>query len=230
MCGRFVLTADVPELMRRYQMKETYFKEGTSSDEEAPPPRYNIAPTHCIFTVAVDKTGARRLGRVRWGIRLPWRKEKLLINIRLETALTTPYFQKLLSTRRVIVPMQAFYEWKKGTHPSQPYLIRVADTADTDIFSVGALWTKNEEGETQLALLTKPAENGLDTLHPRMPLLLPHDKEKIWLDRTITDVDAFRSLLHVAPADITFYPVSTRVNTSTIDEPELILPLSDETV
>lgn len=233
MCGRFVLAQDIPELMVRYTI--THTSTSVSENEEpsilshhASPPRYNIAPSMHVFTVASDRNGSRYLGRVHWGIRLPWRKEKLLINIRLETALTTPYFQNLLSTRRVIVPMQAFYEWKKGTRPPQPFLIRLKDTAHMDIFSVGALWHKSEEGQTQLALLTKPAEKNLEHLHARMPLILHRDQEERWLNRSNTDIDDFHTFLKGETPDLIYYPVSTRVNQSTIDDPHLIEPLERE--
>ena len=56
-----------------------------------------------------------------------------------------------------------------------------------------------------------------------MPVILPSDMEEFWLDRGIVDPDALGSVLNPYPEDaMEAYEVSTLVNSSTNDGPEVM--------
>jgi putative SOS response-associated peptidase YedK len=64
------------------------------------------------------------------------------------------------------------------------------------------------------------------TLHDRMPVILPPEAWSPWLDRDITEVADIGDLLVPAPPRlITFYPVSTAVNSVRNKGPENIEPV-----
>ncbi|MBE3596132.1 MAG: SOS response-associated peptidase family protein, partial [Hydrogenibacillus sp.] len=105
MCGRFVLDADIRALAERYQAVVGSDAAGSSAMR----PRYNIAPSTPVVAVAPGAAGGRRLGALRWGLRLKWRPAAPIINVRRESVQEKPYFRRLLVRRRLIVPATGFY-------------------------------------------------------------------------------------------------------------------------
>ena len=104
MCGRYTLTNPDPAGLRaRFDILE--------SAEVADPPRYNIAPTDPALAVRRLETGARELGRLRWGL-VPGRwAEKAsgrpLINARAETLRSQPAFRESFAARRCLIHTQS---------------------------------------------------------------------------------------------------------------------------
>jgi putative SOS response-associated peptidase YedK len=95
MCGRISFSLHRAELLATY----AWLKD--APEEVA---RYNIAPTDPVLTVGPDRADV-----VRWGIE---GSKGGLFNLRAETAITKPYYQRMLLGRRVIVPASHFYEWR----------------------------------------------------------------------------------------------------------------------
>jgi putative SOS response-associated peptidase YedK len=62
-------------------------------------------------------------------------------------------------------------------------------------------------------------------LHERMPVILRREDEEEWVSRDITDPQQVERLLQPYPADeMRLYPVSTAVNNTRHNGPELIAP------
>ena len=87
MCGR--IGSSIP----RAELLETYHWLRDAPEDD---PRYNIAPTDPVLAVGPDRAEV-----VRWGIE---GAKGGLFNLRAETALSRPYYQRLLLTSRVLVP------------------------------------------------------------------------------------------------------------------------------
>jgi putative SOS response-associated peptidase YedK len=108
MCGRY-------RLSRRKQLVEEYF----DSDEPEWAPRYNIAPTQPVPVIRQNPTQPRReLSLMRWGLIPSWVKNLSgppMINARSETAATMPAFRDPMKSRRCLIPVDGFYEWRKTT-------------------------------------------------------------------------------------------------------------------
>src|SRR5579883_3344228 len=113
MCGRFGL--EQPEF------SETRFQAELLPDvkpEEVLIPRYNIAPTQPVLTVAASKRlgGGRGLKSMRWGLTPSWavadRSKPRSFNIRTEGILDRPTYRKLLLYNRCAIVGQWFYEWR----------------------------------------------------------------------------------------------------------------------
>src|ERR1700694_6036731 len=100
MCGR------IGSSMPRAELLETYHWLRDAPEEL---PRYNIAPTDPVMAVGPD-----RVEVVRWGIE---GAKGGLFNLRAETALSKPHYQRLRLTRRVLVPASPFYAGRKVGGP-----------------------------------------------------------------------------------------------------------------
>src|SRR5262245_36593302 len=113
MCGRFTLTTP-------RQVIEQQF--GVELSELAAEPRYNIAPSQDVLTIALGRTGERRAEAMRWGLIPHWSKDGRpkgsTINARSETLETSATFRDSFRKRRCLIPADGFYEWQPVNAPA----------------------------------------------------------------------------------------------------------------
>ncbi len=241
MCGRFAVTTD-PALLAE---KIKAIDEATST-QTAPAPNYNVAPTTTIATVVTrhsepDDNPTRRVRLMRWGLVPPWAKAGAngapeskgpsLINARAEKVTTSPAFRSSAKSRRCLVPMDGYYEWRATPGekiPKTPFYIH---RCDGDMLFMAGLWSvwrdpKDQHGPAPLlscTIVTTDAVGVLAEVHDRMPLVLPeHDWDR-WLD---PDLPADLELLSNAPdvREIELREISTLVNNVRNNGPQLIEP------
>jgi len=221
MCGRFTL-ATPPEIVAE-------FFELTAAPDLSP--RYNIAPTQPAPAILLTPERAQRLFRpLRWGLIPSWARDPTIgnrmINARAETVAEKPAFRSAFRQRRCLVVSDGFYEWKKGPGRKQPFYIRMRDDRP---FAFAGLWEHWEAddgtGIESCALLTTQPNEVLRPIHDRMPVILDRANYDLWLDPTMADVDRLRPLLCPYRAEeMKVYPVGTRVNSPTRDDPACMEP------
>ena len=112
MCGRFAQQRPASELAE-------IFAAEPLADELGP--RYNVAPTDEALVV-VQREERRAITAYRWGLVPHWSTDlkagSRMFNARAETITTSPAFRAAFARRRCLVPVDAFYEWKReGTRP-----------------------------------------------------------------------------------------------------------------
>ena len=194
MCGRFALFASGEEVAERFQLVVLPLFE----------PRYNIAPTQSVAAVRSGDEG-RSMSFLRWGLIPSWSADPKiaykLINARSETVAEKPSFRSAFKTRRCLIPSSAFYEWQKTGKSKQPYCIRPRDGG---LFSFAGLWEhwNDPQGEVieSCSVLTTAANELMQPIHDRMPVILDSASEEAWLDPR-SSTDAIQSL---------FVPYATR--------------------
>jgi putative SOS response-associated peptidase YedK len=223
MCGRYMVLSS-PEAIRRlfgYPEQPNF------------PPRYNVAPTQPIAIVR-SVEGRRRLALVRWGLIPPWVKNPrvftLLINARIESVNDKAAFRNAMRRRRCLVPADGFYDWKDDGGRRRPYCVRPRDRGPIAFAGLWETWIgpNGEEMETA-AIITTPANRELAGLHDRMPAIVPPENFEAWLD--CGKVDAKTAAALCAPAReglLEAYEISTAVNRTESDGPELTAPVSDQ--
>ncbi len=230
MCGRFKLSTPEAELRQALGFVE----------QPNLAPRYNIAPTEEVPVLRQrrEPKGERTLQNLRWGLIPSWAKDgkiaSTLINARAETLDEKPAFAAAFRKRRCLVPADGFYEWAGEGEGKQPYLISRRDGAAFAFAGLWERWTQKAGGKESptidsFTIITTNANTLLRPLHPRMPVILPETHYADWLDP-----DAPPGILKnlLAPADdglLRYYPVSKRVNSARIDEPDLADPAGPET-
>ncbi len=78
------------------------------------------------------------------------------------------------------------------------------------------------------AIVTTDANDLLEPIHDRMPVILPESAWKTWLDPA-SDPGVLRRLLVPTPDDlVAVYPVSPLVNSAGNDGPELVQPFEPD--
>ena len=240
MCGRYTLFTPTADLEARFG--------ADFGDRE---PSYNCAPGQSL-PVITDEDPAEA-ARMEWGLTPSWADESFdLINARAETVREKRSFADAFERRRCLVPADGFYEWVGGDRGSgkTPYRVAFEDdrpfamagiyerweppTPETTQTGLGAFGggTGGNGGtdadgdrpvETFTVVTTEPNELVAD-LHHRMAVILDPVEEETWLRG---DPDEAYGLLDPYPADeLTAYPVSTRVNSPSVDAPDLIEPVA----
>ncbi len=95
-----------------------------------------------------------------------------------ETVATKPAFRDAFARgQRCIVPVDAFYEWKKTGAGKQPYALVGADGLPLALAGLWERWKDRAAGDTvQTFTIVTTAPNELSAaIHERMPAILPRE-------------------------------------------------------
>jgi len=220
MCGRYTLT-NPEEIAARFGLEA--FSETNIQ------PRFNVSPSQSVPVVR-NQDGEKALEMMRWGFQPAWMHGKSKrpppINARGETLLERPMFKSAATKGRCLIPANGFYEWQAipGQKTKQPMHIRLKGAG---LFAFAGLWTwgGDEVGPTCVIITTAPNDL-VATIHDRMPVILTEHGERLWMDADAPAEEAL-SVLAAYPADLMeTFAVSTAVNRSGQDRPEMIVPAS----
>lgn len=218
MCGRFTLSQSAEAIASVFQLNQVPTLE----------PRYNIAPTQPVATVLQTSAHERQFQLLRWGLIPAWAKDATmgsrLINARAETVAEKPSFRSAFRHRRCLVIADGFYEWRRQDGKKQPFYFRMKNQQP---FAFAGLWEhwQDPKGEAidSCTILTTEANELLQQIHERMPVILNPKDYDLWLDPTVQKLEQLQQLLQpYSSTAMTSYPVSTKVNKPTNDTPELI--------
>ena len=246
MCGRFAVTTDPALLAEKIEAID----EATSELKDAPAPNYNVAPTTTIATVVKrhrepDDESTRRVRLMRWGLIPPWSKATesggpdtkgpLLINARADKVTSSPAFRGSAKSKRCLVPMDGWYEWRGEKGSKTPFFLHGGD--GEPLFMAGLWSTWRPGGNTgapsdvkpllSCTIITTDAVGPLAEIHDRMPLTVSERDWDHWLD---PDAPIDEGLLrgHGDLDRIEIREVSRLVNSVRNNGPELIEPVEPE--
>lgn len=221
MCGRYTITETPDAIREHFDYVET----------PNFPARHNIAPTQPVPVVRLEGSG-RHFALIRWGLVPSWADEVdargVLINARAETVVEKPSFRGPIRHKRCLFIADGFYEWQsRPRSPKQPWHIRCRGGG---VFAIAGLWEHwmNAEGSEleSGALITVEANATLSPIHHRMPAILWPEDYEAWLDcETVRAHEAARLLRPASDERMEAWPVSTRVNSISNDEPGLLEPI-----
>jgi putative SOS response-associated peptidase YedK len=202
----------------------------TTAPEVAP--RYNIAPSQDVLAVRRERTGSRQARLLRWGLVPSWAPDpdvgSGLINARAESVALRTAFRESFRQRRCLVPAQGFYEWKKFGRAREPWLIRLRDGHTFAFAGLWDRWTRAESPIESCALVTTTANALVAPIHDRMPVILDRADYARWLDPDASEADLRALLQPFPPGAMEAFAVSTRVNSTEAEGPELMRPVPPE--
>ena len=138
-----------------------------------------VFPTDLAPVVARSRAGTPRAFAMRWGYTLG--SGRRVINARSETAAASPLFANGMAERRLLVPASGYYEWLRDGKNRARYAVR-QDGRPT-IFMAG-IYRYEQDGPV-FAILTRAPSQSVAFLHDRMPVILPPDAARDWLDPQI---------------------------------------------
>lgn len=198
-------------------------------------PRYNVAPGQ-IMPVVVRGGGQNGHGEgdaqnalemMKWGLVPSWAKDprigNKMINARAETILEKPSYRKPLQSKRCLIPASGFYEWQETGGSKVPYHIYLKDEP---LFAFAGLYDRWTDAQGQAldsyTIITTSANDFMEKLHHRMPVILSREVEEEWLDpatplsRLVSLMTPYRS------QEMAAVPASPRLNNVRNDDPSLL--------
>lgn len=150
-------------------------------------PRYNIAPTQFVAAIRDNEQHQRELVMLRWGLVPFWAKDpsigNRMINARAETVAEKPSFRAAFKHRRCVVLADGFYEWHREGDVKTPYFISLVNGEPFALAGLWEEWKDRESGESlqTTTLITTTANDFMQPLHHRMPVILQPDTADEWL-------------------------------------------------
>jgi len=121
------------------------------------------------------------------------------------------------------VVADGFYEWQQTNGHKQPYFIGLQSQRPFGITGLWERWEKGEEPVESCTILTTDANELMQPIHERMPVILPPDQYDLWLDPRCQDSEKLAKLLQPFPAGrMLAYRVSTLVNNPKNDVPQCV--------
>lgn len=220
MCGRFSLYVPPDVLEARFdaEVSEEYH------------PSANVAPDQPVAAIRDDAPA--EIGQLTWGLLPGWVDDpegySRPINARAETVAEKSSFRDAFEKRRCLVLADGFYEWSGEPGRKRPYRVQ---RADGEPFAFAGLWESwappsGAEGETRrtTTIVTTDANDVVEPIHDRMPVMLEPDEERRWL--ADGDPGELQSLLDPYPSGLLdAFEVSTRVNDPANASPAVAEPL-----
>jgi putative SOS response-associated peptidase YedK len=222
MCGRFTRTPPPEEYARLFGVDTSIRLK----------PQYNIAPTQDILTARTNSEGKRELTLLHWGLIPSWANEPKtgysMINARAETVASKPAFRHAFKRQRCLIAADGFYEWKQTEHGKQPYYIFLKEHKP---FAFAGLWEHWEgEGHAPIesaTIIVTTVNKALESIHDRMPVILPPSSHDEWLDPDVTDKERLQALLvPYLASEIDMYPVSRYVNNARNIDQRCVTPIN----
>lgn len=222
MCGRFTLTTSPQQVASLF----------ADLDVDIPDfrPRYNIAPTQEILAVRQEES-RYQAAPLRWGLIPFWAKDMAignrLINARSDTVAEKPSFRAAFKSRRCLILADGFYEWKAVNKRKQPYWIRLEDRQPFCFAGLWESWRDKQTNESVMSctIITTDANDSIQQLHHRMPVIMEPADYAVWLDPEFKDFDVLKSKLAPRAAkDIVYSPVNPRVNNARNEGADCIEP------
>ena len=220
MCGRFVGFRDLEELKAFFPIDKASCTVTAN---------FNVAPSQEVLAIT-DRNGEKWLDRYHWGLVPFWSRDlsigNRMINARVETVAQKPSFRNAFQKRRCLILADGFYEWVGPKGKKQPYFITLPDGAPFAFAGLWESWDNRGRSDTpyrSCTIITTAASPSLRQVHHRMPVVLRPEAYNLWLDTAMRDAN--RLLDHLRDgsyADFIFRPVSTRVNATRNNAPDLI--------
>ncbi len=228
MCGRVFVKSSFAELLAAFSGVR---RDDNLADLDSGP-RFNGAPS-LIYPIIVADTGAihGRYTLARWGLVPSWIKEAKPkvqpANARCETIKTNGMFRGAYRSRRCLVPVDGYFEWKSIKGSKQPYALAMADGKP---FCLAGIWEPRRIPETGVeqktfTIITCTPNDLVATIHDRMPVILHAEDYARWLSKDPDPAD----LMVPFPSELMkIWPVSMRVNSVRHQEADLLDPIEPE--
>jgi len=218
MCGRYNVS-DTPEIQA---LMGQLGLPGVK-----PRPQLNVPPGGTGEFI-IEAAGDRYLLEGIWSLLIEPRSEGHgyrpnpkfhTFNARSDRLTSSPLWKKAYPSKRCIVPVSAFHEWKG----KQVYNIHPENEA-TALAGLWQSWHFENETVNSFTVITLPPHPRFSHIHPKsIPLMLRPGDYDLWLDPAFHQVDAFQSLMQThIPAPLVCVPVRSPKDLIPVREAELL--------
>ena len=218
MCGRFVNITKINKLKKILDIKDPFNTLGDIIS-------YNIAPS--TYVNVILKNESLTIESITWGIQFIDKVNnqiKTVINSRLETVKEKILFKESFLKRRCLIPANGYYEWQYNNGVKIPYFIQLP-TLETFYFA--GLWKYSnitKSVKKNFSILTKKANNLINSIHHRMPIILNIDEGISYIEQEQNLLE--KNFISKIEEDLDFYFVSKIVNSPKNNTIECVQPIN----
>jgi putative SOS response-associated peptidase YedK len=162
---------------------------------------------------------------MNWGLIPFWTKynetaqriKQLALNARSETIFEKPMFRQSILSKRCLVVVDGFFEWRHLNDKRYPYYIRLTNHQP---FALAGIWDKwqnqatGAESQTFSVITTEanPLMAQIHNVKKRMPVMLPSEHEKKWIDHNLKKTDIESLLKPYSEVAMEAYPVDRSIS------------------
>jgi putative SOS response-associated peptidase YedK len=165
MCGRYRRRSDKQKIANAFQVE-------ADLDELDLGPEDDISPGSVQPVILLNEHGERVVEQMRWGFKLP---DRLLFVARSEEIVEKPFWKDRFAQRRVIVPADSFFDWKKvDKGPKPKYEFSVPGHEPFGMAGVWSPWKNPKTGEWEktFAIVTTAPNEVMLPIKDRQPSVL----------------------------------------------------------
>jgi putative SOS response-associated peptidase YedK len=183
-----------------------------------------------------------------WGLIPLWCKDEvkaneiktMTLNCKGETAFEKPSFRAAIKSKRCLIPSTGFYEWMHVGKEKIPFFIHLKNTP---IFSLAGIYDEatitNAEGKQMavhtFSIVTVDANPLMEKIHntkKRMPVILPIDKERLWIKGDLTKEEVNNLIMPYPEEEMNAYTISKLITSrkQSPNVPEVMEPFDYDIV
>jgi putative SOS response-associated peptidase YedK len=224
--GAFVYARIAPSRMCYYisisvsiSQIESRFNANFSYPKEFKPVYVSSAFSHPKLPV-ISNEEPSVISLFQWGLVPYWVKDSQTaikigsktLNARSETVFEKSSFRHSILSKRCLVLVDGFYEWRHENNKTYPYYIQLQDE---NAFALAGIWDiwhnqSTEEFIETFSIVTTRANSLLKKIHntkKRMPVILNKEDEKVWLAKE-TSREQLETLFSPYNLELKAHPVS----------------------
>ncbi|WP_421830908.1 SOS response-associated peptidase [Larkinella sp.] len=131
----------------------------------------------------------------QWGLLPAWVTEdkaaelsNMTLNAREDTIFEKPSFRDSIGSKRCLLLIDGFYEWRHEGKQKIPYYITVTDQKPFALGCIYSVW-KNQPTFSIVTTKANPLMEYIHNTKKRMPLILSREEERRWLDPDLTKAE-----------------------------------------
>jgi len=161
----------------------------------------------------------------QWGLIPFWVKDtesadsirKKTFNARAESITEKPSFRSSIRSKRCLVVSRGFFEWQLRGKTRIPYYVYLEDERPFAFAGIYDRWADPETGEitSTFSIITTEANPMMAKIHntkKRMPVILPPEEEKAWLDRDLPQQGVLELLKPYDEAGMRAHTISRNIS------------------
>jgi putative SOS response-associated peptidase YedK len=189
---------------------------------------FNAAPGAKHWTFREGKDRRLIAEPTRWHYLSKWAEKKRMppaINARLDKLLT-PYYRGLVTSGRIIVPADGWFEWTGDKANRQPWFVKARSDEPLLLAALTdrAAGQQDDDDRRGFVLVTDDATGGMIDIHDRRPVALMPENARLWMDLDLSfeQAEALARSTALSTDAFEWYAVGKEVNNARNNGPHLI--------
>ncbi|RAK00451.1 putative SOS response-associated peptidase YedK [Larkinella arboricola] len=177
------------------QLAKTFKVSNKAPENEDYNPSEKISGFAHPLLPVISQENPGEIQLFKWGLIPSWAKEdkadelaNMTLNAREESIFEKPSFKDSIGSRRCLLLVDGFYEWRHEKKEKIPYFITMADGKPFALGCIYSVW----KGQPTFSIVTTRANPLMEYIHntkKRMPLMLSHQEERRWINPELSKTE-----------------------------------------